>query len=596
MFFVAAGVFFFAGSAPAAQTTASLESQYQKAATEWRALLSDEKRGGFRDPWLDLEKRFLAIAARDLKGDTGAKSRYQAARCRQELAGRSFLTSDWRQAANLFLDLGKKHPRHSLADDGLYEAAVIAAARLNKADEARSILKTLIDTYPKGDMAPRAKKMLASLSGSGSSETAARTEKTASGNEQQGKTERGNAPAKPDSASAGSAKPMQATPQKSQQTTSVTRVLCRGTSKHTTVVLELDGTASYRYQYLAPTAKRGARLVVDVEDARLAGNIKPAIAVAGMVVSEIRSSARDAKGKRGARIIIDVGNMRHYTVDSGVNPPGVHVQCSVSRDLAGGRTPPEGGKNGPVLQGRHVGSGALQAGTLMEQLGLTVKTVMIDAGHGGKDPGAMANGVTEKQITLTLAKMLGAQLEKQGFTVLYTRTKDDFVALDQRAVIANNKKADLFISLHVNASKDKNTNGLETYFLDLARTNSAATVAARENAVSVKSISDLQFILTDLMLTSKLRESQDLAATVHQKMFNRLKQAGFTMGDNGVRSAPFYVLMGARMPAVLVEIGYCSHAADSRRIKSLKYLERLAEGIAQGVVAYKGKLARFAGK
>ncbi len=163
----------------------------------------------------------------------------------------------------------------------------------------------------------------------------------------------------------------------------------------------------------------------------------------------------------------------------------------------------------------------------------------------------------------------------------------------QRAVLANNKKADLFISLHVNSSTDKKTNGLETYFLDLARTSSAATVAARENAVSVKNISDLQFILTDLMLTSKLQESKDLAATLHKGMYARLKQAGFTMNDNGVRSAPFYVLMGARMPAVLVEAGYCSHAEDARRLKSSKYLERLADGLAQGVVAYKAKLARL---
>lgn len=586
LFLALACTAFFAGESPAAQA-ASAESQYRKVAADWKTLLGDTKRVSQRDPWLNLERRFLDVAASD-KGDAGAKAQYQAARCREELAKRSHQASDWRTAANLFLDLGKKYPKHSLADDGFFLAASVVAKQLNRPDEARTIAQTVLDSYPKGDMAGNARTLLASLQQDkgGSGKPAARAS---------AQTSEKPSSASPPARSAPKAAPKAAS-RTAQQAADLTGVVCRGTSQQSTVFLELDGAAAFRHQYLAATAKLPARLVVDIDSVGIGAGVSSNAPFTGMTVSRVRTSQTASKGKKGVRVIIEFGNVRQYTVETGTNPPGIHVRSSTSRDLAGGTTPPAGGKNGPSVQGKFSGLGNVQPGTLMEQLGLTVKTIMIDAGHGGKDPGAIANTITEKQVTLTLANLLGELLKKQGFTVLFTRQRDVFVPLDQRAVIANEKKADLFISLHVNASTDTKTNGLETYFLDLARTSSAATVAARENAVSVKSISDLQFILTDLMLTSKLQESQDLAATVHRRMFSRLTTAGFTMSDNGVRSAPFYVLMGARMPAVLVEIGYCSNADDSRRIKSAKYLERLAEGVAQGVVEYKDKLARFTGK
>ena len=566
----------------AAQSASALESTYKKAADDWRALLKDNKKAAQRNSWLVLEKRFLAIAAEDPKGDMGAKGLYQAARCREELAVRSRLADDWRKAGNHYLDLGKKYSNHSLADDSLFNAAHIAATHLQKPEEARSIAQTILTKYPKGDMVAKTRKLLEGLPQDGVPKKSAGAQKTPP-------QDKISAPQAERSGKSG-----KTTPPAVSQADALTGILCRGTSKRSTVMLELDGAAIFRHQYLAATAKLPARLVVEIDSVTAKSDIKPTVTFTGMTVLRARTQA--FKGKKGLRVEIDLGKVQHYTVGTGVNPPGIHVQCSVSRDLPDGITPPAGGKNGAVMQGRFSATSAGQPGTLMEQLGLTVKTIMIDAGHGGKDPGAIGNGITEKRVTLALATLLADRLKKQGFAVLFTRQNDSFVALDQRAVLANNKKADLFISLHVNASKDKKTNGLETYFLDLARSSSAATVAARENAVSVKNISDLQFILTDLMLTTKLQESQDLAATIHGHMFARLRKAGFTMNDNGVRSAPFYVLMGARMPAVLVEIGYLSNSDDAQRIKNQKYLERLADGIAQGVAEYKTKLAKFTGR
>jgi N-acetylmuramoyl-L-alanine amidase len=158
--------------------------------------------------------------------------------------------------------------------------------------------------------------------------------------------------------------------------------------------------------------------------------------------------------------------------------------------------------------------------------------------------------------------------------------------------MANSKKADLFISIHVNANPKPGVRGLETYYLGEAKTKDAQTVAARENGVSVSKVSDLQFILTDLMLSSKVKESRHLAERVHEGILKRLRGAKLADPDNGVRSAPFYVLMGARMPAILVEFGYISNKDDAANLKNDAFLQRQAEGLVQGIKQYKADLAK----
>lgn len=235
-----------------------------------------------------------------------------------------------------------------------------------------------------------------------------------------------------------------------------------------------------------------------------------------------------------------------------------------------------------------------QAATLVEQLGLTVRTIMIDAGHGGKDPGAIGvGGVQEKNINLRFAKILGEKLEDKGFNVLYTRKDDTFIALEDRTAKANLEKADLFVSVHCNAIHLKKFSGMETYFLDLATSKDAVRVAARENSVSTNSISDLQVILSDLMLNSKLKESKDLANQVHSRILKDLRKT-YKVNDHGVRSAPFYVLMGAKMPAILVELGYVTNANEAKRLQSDEYLQKQADGLVSGIMAYKRNIEKFA--
>jgi N-acetylmuramoyl-L-alanine amidase len=237
-----------------------------------------------------------------------------------------------------------------------------------------------------------------------------------------------------------------------------------------------------------------------------------------------------------------------------------------------------------------------RSNSLVEQLGLTVRTIMIDPGHGGKDPGATGvKGLEEKDVNLKVGLALGRHLHAKGFRVLYTRKTDAFIPLEDRTAKANAQKADLFISIHCNSFGDSAMQGMETYYLDLANSNDAVRVASRENAVSDRAISDLQVILTDLMLNSKLKESRDLAKNLHGRAVKTTK-AKHQLRDHGVHSAPFYVLMGAKMPAVLLELGYITNPDEAKRLNSASYIDSLAEGLAQGVSAYKSALERLASR
>ncbi len=230
---------------------------------------------------------------------------------------------------------------------------------------------------------------------------------------------------------------------------------------------------------------------------------------------------------------------------------------------------------------------------VMEQLGLGIHTIIIDAGHGGKDPGTMHRKLIEKKLALAMAKSVGAMLEKKGIRVIYTRVGDTYPSLEARTRMANASTADLFLSFHYNANPSSSVNGLEIYYLSKARSADAAAVAARENGISTQKVSDLQFIVTDLMLGSKLDESRALAQSLQRGIINRVSRAGYKFNDNGVRPAPFYVLVGARMPAVLVEFGYLTNPGDAAKISQAAFCKAQAEGLVNGILSYRENLAKM---
>jgi N-acetylmuramoyl-L-alanine amidase len=226
--------------------------------------------------------------------------------------------------------------------------------------------------------------------------------------------------------------------------------------------------------------------------------------------------------------------------------------------------------------------------SLVRQLGLGIRRIVIDPGHGGKDPGTSSpRGLKEKDIVLKVARKVAGKLKASlGCEVVLTRDSDIFIPLEERTAIANSKEGDLFLSIHVNAAPQSTVHGIETYVLDLASNKDAMRLAALENATSARQLSDLQSILVDLLNNSKLHESVKLAEQVQEEMVSGLGRKYSHINDLGVKKAPFIVLIGAQMPAILTEIAFLSNPVEEKRLKSDQYLNQVADHISSGISQY----------
>ena len=228
--------------------------------------------------------------------------------------------------------------------------------------------------------------------------------------------------------------------------------------------------------------------------------------------------------------------------------------------------------------------------SIARQLGLGVSRIVIDPGHGGHDPGAMGKGVTEAELVLDVALRLEKLLQKlPGVDVVLTRRTDDFVS-QERTAIANREGADLFLSIHANASASAQARGIETYFLNFANNLSAAAVAARENAASGQAMGALPDFVKAIALNNKLDESRDLATFVQRSMIERLRGANKGVKDLGVKQAPFVVLIGAAMPSVLAEISFVTNTQDAKPCVRRLYRQRIAEALLNAVRKYQTSL------
>jgi N-acetylmuramoyl-L-alanine amidase len=232
--------------------------------------------------------------------------------------------------------------------------------------------------------------------------------------------------------------------------------------------------------------------------------------------------------------------------------------------------------------------------SLARQLGLGVSRIVIDAGHGGHDPGAKANGLTESQLTLDVALRLQKLMEAQpGVEVVMTRSTDVFIPLEERTRIANREGADLFLSIHANASRNTKARGVETYFLNFATNPEAEAVAARENAGSGQSMRKLPDIVRAIALNNKIDESRDFAAMVQRAMVNRLSTRNKALRNIGVKQAPFVVLIGASMPSVLAEMSFVTNKQDASLLKTTAYRQQIAQALFDAVMQYQKSLKKM---
>ena len=231
--------------------------------------------------------------------------------------------------------------------------------------------------------------------------------------------------------------------------------------------------------------------------------------------------------------------------------------------------------------------------SLTRALGLKINRIVIDAGHGGHDTGTIGpHGLLEKDVCLDVALRLGNLIEQRlpGADVVYTRKDDTFVPLEERTQIANDAKADLFISIHANSSEDPSARGVETYYLNFATSADAMEVAARENADSQESMHDLQDLIKKIARNDKIEESKDLAEDIQDSLSNRLQLVSRNERNRGVKKAPFVVLIGANMPSVLAEISFLSNPYDENLLRKAAQRERIAEGLYRGIATYLASL------
>ena len=349
---------------------------------------------------------------------------------------------------------------------------------------------------------------------------------------------------------------------------------------YTRVVIDVDGEVPYTHRLLRkdPAIGKPQRLYVDLGHARMGGNLKPIVPIGDDLLSDARAGqyAPDT-----VRVVLDIKSIDDFNIFSLRNP------FRIVLDING--MPKKRSTKKPSRDEDMQPSGDMPDGSLAKQLALGVRRIVIDPGHGGKDCGAIGydKAVMEKNVTLEVSKRLAKEIRKRiGCEAILTRDRDVFLSLEERTAIANTTNGDIFVSIHANAHRNRKVHGVETYLLNLATDSEAIMVAARENATSTKNISDLETILNELMKNAKVNESSRLAGKVQQAIVKTLKGKHKKIKDNGVKQAPFYVLLGAEMPSILVEIAFISNPEECRRLNTAAYQEDVVEGIVTGIEEY----------
>ncbi len=231
--------------------------------------------------------------------------------------------------------------------------------------------------------------------------------------------------------------------------------------------------------------------------------------------------------------------------------------------------------------------------SLIRALGLKIGRIVIDPGHGGHDTGTIGpSGLREKDLVLDVAQRLGKLLETRlGADVVYTREDDTFVPLETRTAVANREQADLFVSVHANSSRDPDARGVETYYLNFTSSADALEVAARENAVSEKSVHELQDLVKKIALKEKIEESREFAFDVQHALYSGLVSKSPNLRNRGVKKAPFVVLIGANMPSILAEVSFVSNPSDEHKLQAGSYRQKIAESLYRGIAQYAGGLS-----
>ncbi|WP_164013693.1 N-acetylmuramoyl-L-alanine amidase [Pyxidicoccus trucidator] len=599
------------------------EEAYQGARRAYYALKDDAARRKLRHHWLNVVRKFETVASKHPKSERAPDALFTAAELLQELSRASFVEEDLKSAISHYKQVCDGYPKHRLADDAALALARIQVNRLDQPDAARRTLTEALATNGKGDQAKDMKALLASLPGAKVAPASRPAPTKAAPSD-----ERASAVA-------------QVSPPAERKGPTLVEAIEKLAREPSPMIPRLDPNARKAVEDEEPgldsavvAALAAKKASEDAQVARDAKSVAPApstVASARKQPAAEEPPARDTKAP-GVVAARDVKPEPVSAPKSGASVPESKPAAEPSsavavaeksapvreKDEAKGQgsakaseapfhiavAPPEPPKpitrpvDDQVAQARlkAVAKQSRSAElTLAEQLGLKVRRVVIDPGHGGHDTGAIGKeGTREKDVALSISKKLAEALREKGLEVVLTRDDDRFIRLEDRAKFANAEHGDLFISVHCNAAAKRKLRGVETYTLNTSADRYSIRLAARENQSSEKGISDLQFILADLATKANTEESSRLANQVQRNLVSGLARKYTGIKDLGHKEALFYVLLGVKMPAILVETSFLSNPEEEERLASGAYQSEVANAIAQGVEAFLDDRSRVA--
>jgi N-acetylmuramoyl-L-alanine amidase len=548
---------FFSTSASSAEA----EDAYQKAKDCYQDVKTDIHKINEPKKWHACISQFKEIAEKYPASGKADSALYSAARLCRELYERTRNIDEIDEAIHLYNQIVRDYPESRLADDALFQIGSLRHDPLKDDERARRAYKTLIERYPKGDMAPQAKTALASLGSAGTIAEADLKE----GAE------------KPETARKELKKEDK---EESRGPFKITRLISYDIdvkNGQTVVTLTLDGSTPFTRKFVDYGPRTGSQpqLMLFFPRTKAGGGIAKEKNVASAHLESINIKEGLFSGELKIRFVLTKNTTYKIIQKNGKTMIYFYAE---------GRAPEpvNADYEEPLTDKKKVKEPKSQDEPQRKLC------IVIDPGHGGKDRGAIGpHGVEEKNVTLAISKKLAAVLEKKlGARVFLTRTSDKDLSLERRNAFANSKKADIFISIHTNAVMDRKISGIETYYLNNATDEAATRLAARENKSASKSQNEVDKILLTLFQNYNTEESRLLAEQVHRSVTADVKRKYPKAGNRGVRSALFYLLVGTKCPGILFEASYISNPEEEKRLISYAFQIQLANSIAEGVKRY----------
>ena len=543
---------------------------------------------------------------------------FAVAQVYEEMGGK-FGSKYYQSAADTYQFLIHEYPGSQHCPESLLRLGLLQSEELNLPDLAAKTYREYLRLYSRSPRRREVQEHLADLALNGSAAAPAAEDPAKS---PLAKTMGAGAAAARTSASATKGPESAA---RAAEVSRVSRITTMTRNGATRVVITLDHRVAYQSAQIA----HPDRIYFDLDQAqvapRLAGHT---ISVNDALLKEIRV-AQNPDGV--VRIVFNVDGVSDYRASLLEHPTRLIVDLHATTALVGGPArressaatttgradaaprPADAFHDSPILAApaggtapartratsaalsTHLGPPPAPQPTrdgqqsLTRALGLKIGRIVIDPGHGGHDTGTIGpTGFMEKDLCLDVALRLGKIIEQRlpAAGVIFTRQDDTFIPLEERTKIANDAKADLFLSIHANSSENRETRGVETYYLNMKGTAEAMQVAARENASSDQSVHQLQELVAKIALGEKAEESREFAADIQESLLRRVQKASRDIKNRGVRRAPFVVLIGADMPSVLTEISFLSNPSDEQLLKRPETRQRIAEGLYQGVAQY----------